>query len=165
LGEDLLHHDVATGNYQWNGLHNGATINSGISGDQGSNSSWYGVTNGTLLSGATTNFTSLNMVTDFQQGTDKIEISNSALGLEAGYNHMSFLVPAYAGRPDYDHGTVLSATAANTAVDTYFNAGYNVEGSAETGVTILYIAGTSEMLFGIAGDVTLTDSDFFNSVA
>jgi hypothetical protein len=104
------------------------------------------------------------MVTDFQQGTDKIEISNSAAGLEAGYNHIGFVNPALAGRADYDHGTVLSATAANTAVDTYFNAGYNVSGSAETGVTILYIAGTSEMLFGIAGDVTLTDSDFFNSV-
>ena len=164
MGADLLHHDIANGNYEWSGLHNGAAINPGISGNQLPNSSWYGFTNETLLSGGTTNFTELNMVTDFQQGTDKIEISNSASGLEAGYNHIGFVNPAWAGQADYDHGTVLSATAANTAVDTYFNAGYNVSGSAETGVTILYIAGTSEMLFGIAGDVTLTDSDFFNSV-
>jgi hypothetical protein len=165
LGADLLHHDIANGNYEWSGLHNGAPINPGISGNQLPNSSWYGFTNESLLSGGTTNYAELNMVSDFQQGTDKIEISNSAAGLEAGYNHIGFVVPALADQPDYDHGTVLSASAANTAVDTYFNAGYNVSGSAETGVTILYIAGTSEMLFGIAGDVTLTDSDFFNSVA
>jgi hypothetical protein len=165
LGADLLHHDIANGNYEWSGLHNGALINPGISGNQLPNSSWYGFTNESLLSGGTTNYAELNMVSDFQQGTDKIEISNSAAGLEAGYNHIGFVNPAWAGQADYDHGTVLSASAANTAVDTYFNAGYNVSGSAETGVTILYIAGTSEMLFGIAGDVTLTDSDFFNSVA
>jgi hypothetical protein len=165
LGADLLHHDIANGNYEWSGLHNGASINPGINGNQLPNSSWFGFTNESLLSGGTTNYAELNMVSDFQQGTDKIEISNSAAGLEAGYNHIGFAVPALADQPDYDHGTVLSASAANTAVDTYFNAGYNVSGSAETGVTILYIAGTSEMLFGIAGDVTLTDSDFFNSVA
>jgi hypothetical protein len=168
-GEDLLHADVANGNYQWAGLHQSIPVNPGIDPSVVTNplgTSWYGMTNSGLLSDATTNFTNLNMVTDFAQGSDKIEISNSALGLETGYNHMSFSgSPGFAGDASHNHGTVLNDNTANTAIDTYFNSGYNVSGAVETGVTILYIAGTSEMLFGIAGEVTLTSDDFFNSVA
>jgi hypothetical protein len=168
-GADLFHHDVADGNYEWAGTHQQGladpSINPSLLGNP-EGTSWYGVTNSTLLAGGTTGYSSLNMIADFTQGTDKIEISNSAEGLEAGYNHMAYSdFPQFASDSSFDHGTVYTAEQALDAIGTYFNSGYDVDGSGETGVTIVYIASSTEMLFGIAGNVTLTESDFFDSTA